>query len=65
MAEVAGRCIDPDTGLPLAGLAVTLSGAGALQPIFTGPDGTFSFRVAAQAGSRWWLEITDQGRQSV
>jgi len=44
-ATVSGRVVEAGSGLPVAGAAVEVEGAGALQTVRAGSDGRFDLRV--------------------
>jgi len=49
-ATVSGRVVEAGSGQPVAGAAIEVEGAGALQSVRTGPDGRFDLRVVWERG---------------
>jgi len=49
-ATVSGRVVEAGSGQPVAGAAIEVEGAGALQSVRTGPDGRFDLRVVWEQG---------------
>jgi len=49
-ATVSGRVVEAGSGQPVAGAAIEVEGAGALQSVRSGPDGRFDLRVVWERG---------------